>query len=41
MTVGAAAFIVVSGDIVTDYDYGALRERARALGQALDRQQRI
>jgi len=28
---GAAAFVVVSGDIVTDYDYRALRERARAI----------
>ncbi len=28
---GSAAFIVVSGDIVTDYDYRALRERARAI----------
>ena len=28
---GAAAFAVVSGDIVTDYDYRALRDRAGAL----------
>lgn len=28
---GPEAFVVVSGDIVTDYDYAALRERAGAL----------
>jgi len=28
---GTAAFLVVSGDIVTDYDYRALRERGRTV----------
>ena len=32
---GADAFIVVSGDIVTDYDYAALAQRARAIDDGM------